>query len=442
MAVKQVKFWRGTKAAFQNITYKNNRTLYFITNEPSIYKGNVLYAMGGQAANVPNDTTPKQVRFWRGSKSAYQSISTKDSGTLYFIKDEPSIYRGSVLYGTPGESTATDTQTETAQKPVKFWCGTKSAYQAITTKDVGTLYFITNEPSIYRGSVLYAKVEGSSGGDEPQPSDTTPPVAPSISANPISTTKTTGSVTLTAVFSEDSAQKLYRVGSSGQWQTYTSAITASANETYYFKALDEAGNESTASYAVKNIVPVAPTAVTPSTTATTSDPITLTATFGSGSTTKQYNVNGGSWLTYSGPVTVPSNGTYGFRSKKANGSYYSDATYYTVSNIVAPADTTPPVITLSGYNNTTSTTSTSITATTEAGVTIYWRKGSEGSWTVYSGAVAVTSNGTYNFQATDAAGNVGTNSVTFTNIQSGDENENGTIVDIGGDGDDDTPPPT
>lgn len=238
--------------------------------------------------------------------------------------------------------------------------------------------------------------------------------APTVTAN--ITERTSGTVTLTATWSSAASQRLYRAEGSAFWSNYTQGLTGiDSNTVYYFKAIDSKGMEVIVSYSITNIVPIAPT-VSASTTEVTSNTISLNVSWGSGSSLKQYRIekaNGivlQNWTSCSDSVSASANAVYKFRAKKDNGEYYSDVTGYTVSNLTAP------VINFSGYNNTTPIESTSIIARTRTGATIQWRKGSSGSWNTYVSAVSVTSNGTYNFIATDIAGSQGTYSITFNNI--------------------------
>ena len=81
--------------------------------------------------------------------------------------------------------------------------------------------------------------------------DTIPPVKPTASAN--ITTATDQSVTVTATFSEDSAQKQYSFDNKN-WTAYTTGIVFNTNGTVYFRGIDAAGNVSAVtSYTVGNI---------------------------------------------------------------------------------------------------------------------------------------------------------------------------------------------
>ena len=82
-----------------------------------------------------------------------------------------------------------------------------------------------------------------------------PPTVTKVKAN--ITNQTTLDVIVTAVFSDDRglASSLYRIGETGEWKTYEkSGVTVTENATVFFKAVDNAGNESEiVSYEVTNI---------------------------------------------------------------------------------------------------------------------------------------------------------------------------------------------
>jgi autotransporter passenger strand-loop-strand repeat protein len=82
--------------------------------------------------------------------------------------------------------------------------------------------------------------------------DTVAPDAPVAAAD--ITTATTGKVTVTATFSDDSAQKQYSTDQK-TWQAYTSGVVFTENGTVYFRGTDKAGNISdVTSYTVSNII--------------------------------------------------------------------------------------------------------------------------------------------------------------------------------------------
>ena len=82
--------------------------------------------------------------------------------------------------------------------------------------------------------------------------DRTPPAVPGAEADV--TAKTTGSVTVTAAFSADSAVREYSMDGKN-WQPYTSGVVMKKNGKVYFRAADAAGNVSgVGAYTVANIV--------------------------------------------------------------------------------------------------------------------------------------------------------------------------------------------
>ena len=88
--------------------------------------------------------------------------------------------------------------------------------------------------------------------DVPVPElDTTPPDTPKVWAKV--TAEGAESVTVTAIFSSDSAQKQYS-SDNLTWSAYTSSLVMTVGETAYFRGIDDAGNISeVASYTVTNI---------------------------------------------------------------------------------------------------------------------------------------------------------------------------------------------
>ena len=172
--------------------------------------------------------------------------------------------------------------------------------------------------------------------------DTVPPAKPTVSADV--TAATNGKVTVSATFSTDSAQKQYSLDNK-TWKAYTSGVVMSANGTVYFRGIDAAGNISAvASYAVTNIdkvAPVKPTAKA-STTAPTTQSVTVTATFSTDSAQKQYSLDSKTWKAYTSGVVMSANGTVYFRGIDAAGNI-SDVTSYAVMNISQVTVPDPPV---------------------------------------------------------------------------------------------------
>ncbi|MBP5638050.1 MAG: hypothetical protein J6X55_01115, partial [Victivallales bacterium] len=143
--------------------------------------------------------------------------------------------------------------------------------------------------------------------------DRVAPDAPTASAS--TTAPTNQSVTVTAVFSVDSAKKQYSVDGTA-WKTYTKGIAMSANGTVYFRGIDAAGNISeVTSYEVSNIDTVAPSVrefivSEPATSGLT----TVSMVADEKLAQQQYSWNGGEWADMSdGTLSVASNGTVRFR---------------------------------------------------------------------------------------------------------------------------------
>ena len=243
--------------------------------------------------------------------------------------------------------------------------------------------------------------------------DKTAPDAPTAVAS--ITSATNQNVTVSAIFSEDSVRKQYSLDGEN-WFAYTEGIVFSANGTVYFRGTDAVGNVSTVtSYKVTNIDKVAPSkpTVAASTTAATNKNVTLTATFSSDSSKKQYSTDNKTWKTYSSAVSVGANGTYYFRGIDAAGNI-STVTSYKVSNIDKVAPTKPTV-----KASTTAVTNKNVTLTATFSTDSSKKQYSTDNttWKTYSSAVAVAANGTYYFRGIDAAGNISTvTSYKVTNI--------------------------
>ena len=230
-------------------------------------------------------------------------------------------------------------------------------------------------------------------------------------ANASTTEMTNKNVTITVTYSDDTATKQYSLDNI-IWLAYTAAITMTANGTVYFRGIDAAGNISdVASYEVANIDKTAPAkpAASADITAATNKNVTVTASFSDDSANKEYSLDNRQWLTYTAGVTMTANGTVYFRAADAAGNI-SDVTEYAVSNI----DKVAPVITLVGDTQS-ALYETSLTATVDDGSNLYYRIGNS-AWLEYTAPITVRAKATYSFKATDAAGNIGTSSIVFSNI--------------------------
>ena len=222
-------------------------------------------------------------------------------------------------------------------------------------------------------------------------------------------TETTGSVTVTATFTDNVAvaSTYYKLGDSGSWRTCSGSVTVTENAIVSFKAVDTSGNESNVySYVVSNIVkpkPVQPTASADITTLT-NQAVTVTALFGNDSAQKQYSLDGQNWSAYLSGVRLMQNGTVYFRGISSAGTV-SDVTSYTVSNI---DKTAPEICLITGSPATATTGSVTVTATFTDNVAVaatYYKLGENGTWRTCPGSAIVTENTIVSFKAVDAVGN-------------------------------------
>ena len=239
--------------------------------------------------------------------------------------------------------------------------------------------------------------------------DKTEPEAPVASAD--ITVATNQDVTVTAVFSDDSAVREYSLDGM-TWQAYTEAVKFTENGSVSFRGTDEAGNVSAVTeFIVGNIdktEPEAPVASADVTIATNGD-VLVSATFSDDSAVREYSLDGKTWQAYTEAVKFTENGSVSFRGTDEAGNA-SAVTEFTVGNI----DKTEPVITLTGDNQS-SVKQSSLAAESDDGSEIFYSVDNQ-TWTKYEGMLEVTTNGTYYFKATDAAGNTGTAEIVFANI--------------------------
>ena len=226
------------------------------------------------------------------------------------------------------------------------------------------------------------------------------------------TNLTNQDITVTAVFSEDSAVKEYSTDGL-TWLAYTEPITVTENGIFLFRAKDAAGNNSgMVSFEVSNIdkdAPIKPVA-SADITSPTNLVVTVTATFSEDSTIKEYSLDGENWIIYTTGVAFSQNGTIRFRAKDAVGNV-SDVTTYAVTNIqnVSPDTTKPMVSNVMASTQAPTNQNVIVTADfaddVEPAQSLY-RIGESGTWTAYpEGGVTVTENATVFFKAVDATGN-------------------------------------
>ncbi|MBR4517543.1 MAG: AIDA repeat-containing protein, partial [Victivallales bacterium] len=170
----------------------------------------------------------------------------------------------SVLMGTP---TYTITVGETQELGTYNLAGGAAAFKGtMTVKREGAsadISITVGDTNINGGDMAYSlTVTDSQLLFTIAPPDTTPPVAPTASAD--ITVPTNGNVTVTATFSDDSTLKEYSLDGR-TWSAYTQPVVFSENGTVSFRGTDDAGNVSDiTSYEVTNIDKVAPDAPTTS----------------------------------------------------------------------------------------------------------------------------------------------------------------------------------
>ena len=275
---------------------------------------------------------------------------------------------------------------------------------AVMFAENGTVYFRgADEAGNYSGVTKYVVSN----------IDKTAPTKPTAHADV--TEITSGDVTVSAVFSNDSAVKEYSLDGR-TWKPYTEAIKFVKNGNIYFRSFDAAGNVSeVAGFTVNNIIKAAPEKPTISVdvTSPTSGTVTVSAVFGDELTINQYSLDGETWLDYTGPVSFMENGSVSFRSVDLAENVSEIATYQ-VTNI----DKTPPEKPI---------TAADITAPTNGDVLVTATFGKDSViceysldsiyWGSYVGGVLFASNRTAYFRSIDAAGNISeVANYTVTNI--------------------------
>jgi len=239
--------------------------------------------------------------------------------------------------------------------------------------------------------------------------DKTPPEAPAATADV--TTPTNRNVSVSATFSDDSVKQEYSLDGE-TWNDYVGEVKFEKNGIVYFRATDAVGNVSDVTpFEVTNIdttEPEKPVFTADITTPTNKD-VTVTAEFSADSVRKEYSLDGTNWSDYTEAITFTENGTVSFRGTDEAGNV-SEVASCEVTNI----DRAKPVITLAGDTATPLQAST-LTATVDDSSDIYYSTNGT-NWTKYEGEITVIANATYDFRATDAAGNTGTCQITFANI--------------------------
>ncbi len=210
----------------------------------------------------------------------------------------------------------------------------------------------------------------------------------------------------------------YRIDG-GAWTPYSAAFTVVGNgsHTVAYRSTDVAGNvESAGSLAVQiDALPPVLTA-TPTGTAGTGgwyrSAVSLAVSgvdAHSGLAALDYQLNGGAWTAYATPLTLNEGvSTVGYRGRDVAGNGVTNTLTVRVDT-TPPATTATPACTLAGTNGwcrgVVNVSLAASDATAGVDTTEYRLDG--GTWSTYSGPVAVTGDGTHtlSYRSTDAAGN-------------------------------------
>lgn len=232
--------------------------------------------------------------------------------------------------------------------------------------------------------------------------DMIPPTPATFS--PSTTSPTNLNVTVTINYPADATVKQYKIGESGTWMSYSSAVSMAANGVVYARSQDAVGNWSEeSSYTVNNIDKIAPVVATftPSTTVVTGSDVSVVINYPADAVVKQYMVGSSGWQNYSSAVKMTANGTVYARSQDAAGNW-SNSSSYNVTNI----DKTPPVAATFVPSNTAPTNEdVAVTINYPADAKVKQYKIGTGAWEAYSSAVTMTENGSVYARSQDDAGN-------------------------------------
>jgi len=332
--------------------------------------------------------------YFRGadSNNKYSEVKSYKVANIDRVPPEAPTAKADITAPTEDDVTVTATfSTDTATKQYSLDNTSWKAYETgVVMADNGTVYFrgldaagnISKVTEYVVSNINSAKVL-------------------SVTATPEGPTNQ--NVTVTATYSSDTTTKQYALDGS-TWLTYTGSVVMTDNGTVYFRALDaEEKPSKVVEYTVANIDRVPPDAPVASAdiTVLTKQNVTVTATYSNDSATKEYSLDGQTWLEYSEPVVMKENGTVYFRGADEAGNI-SDVTEYTVANI----DRVPPEKPVVSADITTPTNRDVTVCATFGGDTVKPEYSLDGkSWLAYTAGVVMTDNGTVYFRGIDAAGN-------------------------------------
>jgi plastocyanin len=281
--------------------------------------------------------------------------------------------------------------------------------------------------------------------------DTTPPT---VNATVTGTRDTAGNyvggatVTVTASDAQSGVSTVEYQLDGGAWTAYTApvVVTTVGAHMLHSRATDVAGNVSPEAMTSFTVV-APPSDSTPPTVSAqvtgTRDTagnyveratVTVTATDDrSGVSTVEYSLDGGAFAAYTAPVVVTAVGAHTLRHRATDNAGNTSTVGSVSFTVVAPPveDRTPPetTATVSGIRDTggnyVDRATVTIGATdSQSGVRTVEYAVDSGTWTVYTGPVAVTARGahTVRYRATDNAGNAAAErSAAFTVVEPGDD---------------------
>jgi hypothetical protein len=294
-------------------------------------------------------------------------------------------------------------------------------------KDVGMSDDEGNKFTIYNGtstdSTPLYKYEDLSQYDfiVKTPPDTTPPTTSLNLINGWYKSSVTGTFTATDKTS-GVKETLYQINN-GPWQIYNSPFTLSDDGVYTinFYSVDNAGNQESTETRIIEIDKTAPTTTASGISDNWSNQdqtITLSATDSvSGVNETQYELSDGIWRTYTGQITISTEG-------------YNELTYHSMDNAdnvesfqiaYVKIDKTAPTTTASGISNSWSNQSATITlnaADNLSGVAKTQYQLNNGGWQTYKGPFTISTEGNnkLDYRSIDNAGNVETTHTTYVKI--------------------------
>jgi len=188
----------------------------------------------------------------------------------------------------------------------------------------GTVYFLGKDQRGYVNEIASYEVMNI---------DKIKPEAPVATADVM--TPTTGNVTVSAIFSEDSIVQEYSQDEE-KWESYTGGVLLKENGVVYFRGTDAAGNMSEiTTFSVDYIdrtPPKKPTAVA-DITSLTEGIVNVSASFSEDSDKKEYSLDKEAWFDYTAPIKLSENGSVFFRGTDKAGNE-SEIVEYKVENIV------------------------------------------------------------------------------------------------------------